>query len=93
MTEKPTPIDPTAITCQEMESFIDDYLDNSLPDLQRDTFDAHIDYCPDCFNFMVNYRNAVRMGKTAYADDYKNSCEKMPDSLVNAILQASKKQM
>ena len=91
MTNKTPAIDPTAITCQEMESFIDDYLENKLPDTQKDTFDAHIDYCPDCFNFMVNYRNAIRLGKTAYADDYKNSCEKMPENLVEAILVASKK--
>ncbi|MBX2867590.1 MAG: zf-HC2 domain-containing protein [Acidiferrobacterales bacterium] len=91
MKNKNSAIDPTEMTCQEMESFIDDYLDNKLSDLQRDTFDAHIDYCPDCFNFMVNYRNAIRLGKTAYADDYKDSCEKMPDNLVEAIMQASKK--
>jgi len=90
MTDNPPAIDPTQLTCQQLESFIDDYLDNKLSEKKRDVFEAHIDYCPGCLKFLTNYRSAVHLGKKAYADDDQGSCASMPDNLVKAIMLASK---
>jgi len=90
MTKNSPTIDPTELSCLKLETFIDDYLDNKLPGAKRDVFEAHIDYCPGCYNFLTNYRNAVHLGKTAYAGEDEASCETMPENLVEAILRASK---
>lgn len=77
------------ITCQELEAFIDDYLDDNLPVSQHAVFMSHMEKCPACDNYLNNYRNAVSLGKKAYNDE--TECEKIPEPLVQAILSASKK--
>lgn len=76
------------ITCQELATFIDDYLDNNLPTSQYDFFISHLDDCPACDNYLNNYRKAVNLGKKAYNKDDK--CEQIPEPLIQAILKASK---
>ena len=88
MNDQSTPTSSRTMTCQELEGFIDDYLDNNLTEAKREVFDTHIDDCPDCYRFMINYRNAIRLGKTAYAEDYRDSFESVPENLVQAILKA-----
>ena len=39
---------PLMVTCQELEGFMVDYLEGTLPRAQRRKFDLHLRLCPDC---------------------------------------------
>jgi len=89
MTNKPNTNDQENLSCLKIEAFIDDYLENKLPSVKREVFESHIDFCPSCLIFLTNYRNAVILGKAAYAGYDKGHCTSMPKNLVEAILRAS----
>jgi len=77
------------ISCQQLEAFIDDYLDENLSEIELTTFNAHLEMCPMCDKYLDNYRNSVALGKAAYKNE--DECESIPEPLVQAILAASKK--
>ena len=76
------------ITCQQLIDFIMSYMDNELPDDQRAEFDRHMAACPSCVDYLKTYEKTVQLAKSC-ADDPVPA--EVPESLVQAILAASKK--
>ena len=64
------------------------YLDNELPLDQRAEFDRHMSACPSCVDYLKTYEKTVLLAK-ASGDDQVPA--EVPESLVQAILAASKK--
>ena len=64
------------------------YLDNDLPDVQRAEFDRHMSACPSCVDYLKTYEKTIVLAKTC-ADDTVPA--EVPESLVQAILAATKK--
>ena len=64
------------------------YLDNDLPDVQRAEFDRHMSACPSCVDYLKTYEKTLLLAKSC-ADDLVP--EEIPESLVQAILEARKK--
>jgi anti-sigma factor RsiW len=76
------------ITCQQLIDFIMSYLENELPEAQRNEFDRHMAVCPSCVDYLKTYEKTIVLAK-ASADDPVP--EEVPESLIQAILEARKK--
>ena len=77
------------ITCQQLIDFIMSYLDNELPEGQRAEFDRHMAVCPSCVDYLKTYEKTILLTKACGTDDPVP--EEVPESLVQAILEARKK--
>ena len=79
------------MNCREFVDFLMDYLDGELPDETRTGFQAHIDACPPCLNYLETYRETVRLGRLC-ADPEGPVPEEAPAELVEAVLEARRRQ-
>ena len=78
------------MTCRELADFILDYLSGELPDEVRGTFEYHLSICPDCVNYVDNYKATAALTRRAFdADDAPvEALSDVPADLVRAILAA-----
>ena len=76
------------MNCREFVEFLMDYLDESLADGVRQTFDQHIRDCPGCGTYLDTYRETVKLGKELCDDPEADVPEDVPERLVSAILAA-----
>jgi anti-sigma factor RsiW len=73
--------------CKECIEFLNDYLDGSLPQPQREVFETHLQRCPPCMVYLETYRKTIAASKAAI-----KACDcEVPDALIKAILDARKK--
>jgi anti-sigma factor RsiW len=72
------------ITCAELEEFVADYLDGSLPEPTRRAMKGHLDDCAACREFVAAYQRTVRVAKKVFEDE--SATAKAPEKLVQAIL-------
>lgn len=73
--------------CQQLISFLMDYVDGELPEDRASTFQMHLDACPECVAYVDSYQRTMILAKGAM-DEAVDSCEEMPEDLVQAILTA-----
>jgi len=79
------------ITCREFVDFLMDYLEGSLEQDVRSSFEGHMDACPSCITYLDTYRETVALGKSVLCDTPDGPVpEDVPDNLVQAILAARK---
>jgi anti-sigma factor RsiW len=64
------------------------YMDNELPPDQRAEFDRHMAACPSCVDYLKTYEQTILLAKTCASEAVP---EEVPESLVQAILEARKK--
>ena len=76
------------MTCKEFVEFLWQYFDETLSKEQRFLFDAHMAVCPDCVNYLQNYRETMRLGGEALQDAGDEVPGDVPEELVRAILDA-----
>ena len=76
------------ITCEELESFILDYLDGHLSARQRFVFDLHMKMCKECRAYLSAYQRTIALGKAAFGDPAAPVPDDVPEDLVRAILEA-----
>ena len=76
------------MTCQQLIDFIMSYLDDELPPPQRAEFDRHMAACPSCVDYLKTYEKTIELAKTCADDPVP---DEVPESLVQAILEARKK--
>jgi anti-sigma factor (TIGR02949 family) len=76
------------VTCQQLIDFLMSYLDNELPAGQRAEFDHHMAACPSCVDYVKTYEKTVSLARTCTTDALP---DEVPESLVQAILEARKK--
>ncbi len=79
---------PLMLTCQELESFMVDYIDGMLPVRQRRKFDLHLRLCRDCRRYIDAYKGGIILFQTAFAEPDASLPEDVPEALVKAILAA-----
>jgi anti-sigma factor RsiW len=77
------------MTCREFVEFLMAYLDDELdPEVHR-VFAEHLDECPPCGDYLDNYRETIRLGKTACDPERPDALPgEVPEGLVQAILAA-----
>lgn len=75
------------ITCKDLISFLDRYLDDELSSIERRVFSDHLRDCPCCLHYMEKYRTTIRLGRCCCPGDDTLPLD-IPESLVEAILRA-----
>ena len=78
---------PLMMTCEELEQFIVDYVDQSLPRNERALFELHLQVCLPCQAYIKNYKQTIAVSQAAF-DESQSSCDDMPEDLVQAILES-----
>jgi len=76
-----------SMDCRDLAEFLLGYLDGELTEAQRAEFEAHLEICPSCIDYIESYERTIRLGR---------ECEReppapMPEDLVRAILAARDK--
>ena len=80
------------ITCRQLIDQLDSYVDGSMPADARAEVDRHLAVCPDCVNYVNNYRQTIAMGKAVFRDTDAPVPNDVPEDLVKAIVSTLKKQ-
>jgi len=78
---------PLMLTCRELDEFVVDYLDGTLPAAKRRKFEMHLWLCPECRRYLDEYRRAIELSRRTLSE--LEPPEEMPEELVQAILDAS----
>ena len=47
------------MTCEEFVELVTAYLEGTLPDVQRQAFDAHMELCPGCDRYLDQFRTTI----------------------------------
>jgi anti-sigma factor RsiW len=70
------------IACADLEEFVANYLDGSLPRSERRELERHLDECKTCREFLAAYRRTVWVAKMAS----RSMSNHTPEELVQSIL-------
>lgn len=73
------------LTCQEVNAFLDAYLEHAIGDRERSLFDAHLAECEDCRNYLHQYEMTQRLARLAMTHE---EAPAVPEALLQAILAA-----
>jgi anti-sigma factor RsiW len=49
------------LTCRELVSLLNDYLEEALSDDERTRFEEHLVYCDPCVNYVGQMRRAIEV--------------------------------
>jgi anti-sigma factor RsiW len=69
-----------------------DYMTGELPTAERALFERHLQRCPHCPEYLRQYEDSVRAGRRAFEALDEDVPLSVPDELVQAILQATRRQ-
>jgi anti-sigma factor RsiW len=70
------------MACQELVEVITDYLEGTLPELDRARFDAHLATCAGCREYLEQMRALIRLSGSL---DAKSIAPATRDSLLRAF--------
>lgn len=79
------------ITCKELMTFLDGYVDETLSPEERAEFDRHLALCPSCVDYLQGYRTTIVLGRRAFDEPEAPAPEDVPADLVRAILEARRR--
>ena len=81
------------MNCREFTEFLNEYLFENLPALQRAEFDRHLAECPWCVAYLDSYRKTILLERAAFAAaaDAPPPAE-APQELVQAILRVKREE-
>lgn len=73
------------LTCEQFDTFMDDFLDGRLPFRTRLSMHMHLGVCPQCRDYVREYRQALAIGRRLCQED--EDIEQVPRELIDAVLQ------
>ncbi|MEM6992175.1 MAG: zf-HC2 domain-containing protein [Myxococcota bacterium] len=77
------------MTCKDVERFLDDYLEGSLPLMTRIRFELHVRMCAECGPYIARYRRAIELGQQLLAEKGDaDAAEAVPEELIDVILKS-----
>ena len=78
------------LTCREFVDFLDDYLDGNQPETVVARFDEHIERCSQCHDYLVTYRDTIRLAKCLCSRSEEIPPD-VPPKLIEAVLSARRR--
>ena len=57
------------IYCQECVDLLADYLEGTLPPVQREQLEEHLSFCPPCVTFVRTYKATTRVARESLVAD------------------------
>jgi anti-sigma factor RsiW len=76
------------LTCRDLTGFLDDYVAGVLSPRMRGEADRHLALCPRCVDYLVSYRETIRLGRSAFDCPDAALRDDIPKELVSAVLAA-----
>lgn len=76
------------ITCQEVITFLLEYLSKDLTPEEEQSFERHLAVCPSCVAYLRTYKQTVHLGRVAMRREADAKPPELGLELVRAILQA-----
>jgi predicted anti-sigma-YlaC factor YlaD len=76
------------MNCREFVDFLIGYIDGELGEGPSRVFEEHMRMCPPCMTYLDTYKDTIRLGKFACADENGPPPEAAPEALIQAILAA-----
>ncbi|MGH9421136.1 MAG: anti-sigma factor family protein [Thermoanaerobaculia bacterium] len=73
------------VTCIELITFLDAYVDNELDPSTRSDFDRHLLVCPSCRAYLASYRETIELARGA-AEREEELAREAPTELIEAVL-------
>jgi anti-sigma factor RsiW len=74
------------MTCRQCADFLADYVAGELAADELEIFERHLRACPNCEEYMRQYRTTIAAGRAACADP--EAPADIPEPLIRAILAA-----
>ena len=72
------------MTCRECADFLADYVAGDLPADELAIFERHLKACPNCEEYMRQYRTTIAVGRVACTEAPAD----IPEALIQAIIAA-----
>ena len=60
---------PRGLPCQQMVELMTGYLEDALPAAERRRFEAHLEGCPHCTEYLAQMRETIRLTGQITPDD------------------------
>jgi anti-sigma factor RsiW len=79
---------PHTLTCRDVIQFLDDYCEGMQPEAVRTAFDRHLAACAHCREYLVTYRETMRLSRDAMSTDDPSLALEVPAAIQQAILDA-----
>ncbi len=76
------------ITCEEVITFLLDFLSQELPPDEERNFERHLAICPSCTAYLATYEQTVELGKGALRRELESHPPELGGELVRAILES-----
>jgi anti-sigma factor RsiW len=76
------------LTCEEVITFLIDYLSQELAADERRQFERHLALCPSCAAYLATYEQTVRLGRETLRRELESDPPPLGGELVRAILRS-----
>ena len=64
---------PDPLTCKQLVELVTEYLDGTLPQVDRERFEAHLAVCPPCDTYLAQMRQTIHMTGQLREEDIEPS--------------------
>ena len=72
--------------CRDTIAFLDDYVDGTCADAEREVFERHLARCPYCRDYLKSYRETISLSRGAATTADEQALAEPPRELVDAIV-------
>ena len=76
------------LTCEEVITFLLDYLSREIALEEQRDFERHLAICPSCAAYLATYEQTVHLGRTALREELESHPPELGGELVRAILES-----
>jgi anti-sigma factor RsiW len=73
------------MNCRDATDFLSDYISGELNAASAATFEQHLLACPNCREFLIEYRGTIRLTREACREGDAAEAA-LPEDLVKAII-------
>jgi len=74
------------LTCEEVITFLREYLDQELEAGEAHEFERHLARCRSCVAYLETYRETIRLARGAVWQELSGALPELDEGLVRAIL-------